>query len=171
MDPLQPSAHHSWITTAQHSWTLTSWTPTSWTPECSTQLEINCPSQLGSHSHQSWTPTAHHSWILQCPPQLDNNCSPQLENNCPHSWTPHHPSQLDTHSWVPQCPSQAIPQIPRHFGGMLALCPAHLLVLRTPGPRAEPSPGSGEIRTSKSIGCGSLSHGAAAAQGCPLGPG
>lgn len=39
-----------------------------------------------------------------------------------------------------------------------------------PGRRAEPSLGSREICTSKSIGRGSLSHGAAAAQGCPLGP-
>lgn len=74
-EPLQPNAHHSWITTAHHSWI----------PQCPSHLENNCPSQLDTHcspqpdipvpttagyplpttagypsSHHSWIATAHH---------------------------------------------------------------------------------------------------------------
>lgn len=99
-------------------------------------------------AHHSWTDTSHHSWIT----------------TARRYWTLQCPSQLHRHSCVPCCPSPAIPQIPRPFGGCHP-CAQHMYRCSGCPSLAEPSPGSGEIRTGGRLGSGSLSHRAALSPG------
>lgn len=177
MDPLQPNAHHSC------------------TPQCPSQLDIHqldthCPPQLDIHC-PSQLENNHLS-------QLDTHCPPQLDPPVPitagyplritagHSPAGHslpttagyslsitagHPSARHIRTPTAECPGAHQKPFPKSQGTFGECWPCAQQVLRMPGPRAEPSPGSREICTLKSIGRGSLSHGAAAAQGCPLGPG
>lgn len=167
---LQPpgtaSAHHSWTTTAPHSWITArhSWTVLSTAgSRCPAQAVLQIPACFGS-----------------CWPRAQHVRDPQLSRGVPPS-----PYQGALGPMLnPMTPgaggcraagcSRAVPR-EKQLRGEAEGQRGATLAMGTdcsgcPGRRAEPSLGSREICTSKSIGRGSLSHGAAAAQGCPLGP-
>lgn len=101
--------------------------------------------------------TSHHSWTSLCPSQLDNKCPSLLDNASAHH-------SCTRTAVCPAAHHQPFPKSQGTFGGCHP-CAQHMYGCSGCPSLAEPSPGSGEIRTGGWLGSGSLSHRAALSPG------